>query len=69
MKFSYQYDKHDPLVEVTLSPQSDLGEILTAFQGFLQAAGYCFKPNEVIDIVDNTPVDVPIEDALPDEVN
>lgn len=50
MKFSYQFEEHAPIVEVTLSSQSDLGEVLEQFENFLRGAGYQFTGN--VDIVE-----------------
>ena len=49
IRFSYQFDDRTPLVEVTLSPDSTVGEVLEAFQSFLIASGYVI--NGEIDVV------------------
>lgn len=43
IKFTSQYQDNAPLVEITLNSDSTLGEVLEAFQGFLEATGYSFK--------------------------
>ena len=55
MEFTYQFDKNEPRVVVTLSPQSSLDEVLLAFDNFLRGAGYVFVGQ--IDIVDDVPQD------------
>lgn len=45
MKFTYQFDENSRLVEVTLSPEASLSEVLESFEGFLFAAGYRFDGN------------------------
>lgn len=56
LKFQYQFDESHPLIEVTMPSDSALPEVFEAFQGFLQAAGYSFKDNEILDIVVVDPV-------------
>jgi len=53
MKFIYQFDEGAPLVEITLSAQADLTEILESFKGFLQAATYQFKDGDYLEIVND----------------
>lgn len=43
MKFFYQYDENSPRIEITLSVDSTLDEVVTQFEGFLLAAGYRFN--------------------------
>jgi hypothetical protein len=50
LKFTYQYEEHGPLIEVTLPSDSILGDVFQSFEGFLKAAGYHF--DGVIDLVD-----------------
>ncbi len=54
MEFFYQFGKDHPAISVRLSPSSDLGEVLTSFEGFLRAAGYSFT-GEVDIIPDEVP--------------
>ncbi len=51
LEFFYQFTDKDPKTIMTLSPESDLDAVLTAFEGFLKAAGYSF--DGVLDFVDN----------------
>lgn len=50
MLFHYQYDSASPIVNVILPQDSELGDILAAFEGFLRVAGYSF--NGQVDIVE-----------------
>lgn len=43
MKFIYQFDENAPKVELTLSPEATLTEVLEQFEGFLFAAGYRYE--------------------------
>lgn len=49
IKFTSQYEEGAPLIEVTLSSDSTVGDVLEVFQGFLAAAGYSI--NGVIDVI------------------
>ncbi len=51
IKFTSQYENNAPLVEVTLHSDSSLGEVLQAFQGFLEASGYSF--DGIIDVIND----------------
>ncbi len=53
MKFFYQFEEHEPTVEVILSSQSELSEVLEQFENFLRGAGYQF--NGQLDIVEPEP--------------
>ncbi len=56
IEFYYKFDDGHPEVRVTLSPDSNLGDIFVSFEGFLRAAGYHFEG--VVDIVND---DIPQE--------
>lgn len=43
LKFEYQFDENMPKVTLEMSPESDLPEVLEAFQSFLLGAGYVFN--------------------------
>ena len=70
IKFISQYNQDlthtstsllNPLVEITISSDSTLEEVLQAFEYFLKATGYSF--NGTVDIVDETSCeDVKVEE-------
>lgn len=49
IKFTSQYQDNAPLIEVTLSSDSTVGEVLEVFQGFLAATGYSI--DGIIDVI------------------
>lgn len=53
IQFTYQFEEHEPKIEVTLSAESDLSSVLEAFENFLRGAGYQFSGQ--LDIVESEP--------------
>ena len=54
IKFTSQYEDNAPLVEMTLSSDSSLIDVIAAFDAFLKAAGYSY--NGVIDVINEVEV-------------
>jgi len=40
MKWTHQYDQSEPYIEMEISKDATLSEVLEAFEHFLQAVGY-----------------------------
>lgn len=49
IEFTYQYAEGEPKVTMILHPDSDLNQVIEAFEKFLFAAGYSFTGNLYID--------------------
>lgn len=51
----YRSDRIYPEVEMRISSEAGLGEIVEAFQHFLQAIGYVLPPDSYLDFVEEIP--------------
>lgn len=47
--FEYQFDTTAPKITVTMYPEADMDELISAFESFLKAAGYPLSGVLVID--------------------